>query len=235
MHHYRNSSLRRYNPCGRRYPRYFQRNPCTWDSRNNPLPAGMRSEIRHLHFQGKTPKEIADYLNNVRGGYFLRYPDQHRDVSESHVLYELRKSDIYPLKNPSRLFCKQCQQMLMPLERSDEACGLCRIKTSMKRRNPYRRNPDIEIIFRMNLKTGKKDIIIDYQSDEDAMRHEHERDHKKLVENLIGEGLIEAAEVGEVVIKREEAPPPPITGKQTEPPEKGAVATRKRRFKRRKR
>ena len=98
------------------------------------------------------------------------------------------------------------------------------------RRNPesYRRNPDIEIIFRMNLKTGKKDIIIDVHSDEDTLAHEHERDHRKIVEQLIGQGIISAAEVGEVTIKRGGKVPAPLKGKKKEePPEKKAISTRK--------
>lgn len=61
---------------------------------------------------------------------------------------------------------------------------------------------NIEIRFRMNMRTGKKDIFIDVESDDDAMRHEHERDHKKIVERIIGQGLIEAEEVGEIVVER---------------------------------
>jgi hypothetical protein len=60
----------------------------------------------------------------------------------------------------------------------------------------------IEIRFRMNIATGKKDIIVDVESDEDAMRHEHERDHRRIVERLIGQGLIEAGEVGEIKVER---------------------------------
>ena len=99
------------------------------------------------------------------------------------------------------------------------------------RRNPnnYRRNPEIEIIFKMNMKTGKKDIIIDVHSDSDTLAHEHERDHKKIVEQLIGQGIVSAAEVGEVTIKRGGKVPAPLKGKK-EPPatEKKAISTRKK-------
>lgn len=61
---------------------------------------------------------------------------------------------------------------------------------------------DIQIRFRMNMETGKKDILIEYDSDEDAMRHEHERDHRRIVERIVGEGLIEAEEVGEIQVER---------------------------------
>lgn len=61
---------------------------------------------------------------------------------------------------------------------------------------------EIEIRFRMNMESGKKDILIEYESDEDAMRHEHEKDHRSIVERIIGQGLIEADEVGEVIVER---------------------------------
>jgi hypothetical protein len=54
----------------------------------------------------------------------------------------------------------------------------------------------------MNLRTGKKDIIIDLNSDDDVLRHEHEKHHRKLIQELVGSGLIDAAEVGEVIITR---------------------------------
>ena len=76
---------------------------------------------------------------------------------------------------------------------------------------------EISIRFRMNMATGKKDIYIDYESDEDAMRHEHEKGHKGIVERIIGAGLIEADEVGEIVVERSapgqlvETPETPVT------------------------
>ena len=64
---------------------------------------------------------------------------------------------------------------------------------------------DIEIRFRMNLETGKKDIFIDFESDEDAMRHEHERDHKRIIQQLIEEGVLNEDEVGDVTVERVDA------------------------------
>lgn len=61
---------------------------------------------------------------------------------------------------------------------------------------------EIEIRFRMNLKTGKKDIVIDFHGDEDLMRHEHEKKHRDIVQRLVGEGILGADEVGEVVVER---------------------------------
>lgn len=76
----------------------------------------------------------------------------------------------------------------------------------------------IEIRFRMNLKTGKKDILIDFESDEDAMRHEHERDHRRVIERLVGQGVLQADEAGEVVVQRK-APGQPAAAPAEQGPE----------------
>jgi hypothetical protein len=86
---------------------------------------------------------------------------------------------------------------------------------------------EIQIRFRMNMESGKKDILIEYESDEDAMRHEHEKDHRNIVERIVGEGLIEAEEVGEVIVERsqpgQEVARP--SGEQQEPPQQQATST----------
>lgn len=61
---------------------------------------------------------------------------------------------------------------------------------------------EISIRFRMNMETGKKDIVIEFESDEDAMRHEHEKRHRQIVEQLVGQGVLAADEVGEVTVER---------------------------------
>lgn len=52
--------------------------------------------------------------------------------------------------------------------------------------------------------TGKKNIIVSVRSDDELLPMEHEQQHRQLVERLIGLGLVEAAELGTVVIEREE-------------------------------
>jgi hypothetical protein len=79
----------------------------------------------------------------------------------------------------------------------------------------------IEIRFRMNMRTGKKDILIDFESDEDAMRHEHERAHKKIIERLVGEGVLTENEAGEIIIQRA-APGQPVASPET-PRQEGQV------------
>ena len=65
---------------------------------------------------------------------------------------------------------------------------------------------EIRIRFRMNLETGKRDIVVEYDSDEDQLRHEHEQKHRDIVKKLVGEGVLGADEVGEVTVERVPVP-----------------------------
>ena len=63
---------------------------------------------------------------------------------------------------------------------------------------------EMTIRLRCDPATGKKDIIISLRSDEDALPHEHEEMHQQLVNKLIQGGVLKAAELGKVVVEREE-------------------------------
>ena len=52
--------------------------------------------------------------------------------------------------------------------------------------------------------TNKKNIIISLSSDADAMPHEHEQQHRALVEKLLEQGILKASELGKVIVEREE-------------------------------
>jgi hypothetical protein len=52
--------------------------------------------------------------------------------------------------------------------------------------------------------TGKKNIIVSMKSDEDALPHEHEQQHRNLVDKLIEGGILKAEEVGSITVTREE-------------------------------
>ena len=52
--------------------------------------------------------------------------------------------------------------------------------------------------------TGKKNVIIAYESESDAMPMEHEDEHRHLVDQLIEGGALSAAELGKIVVEREE-------------------------------
>lgn len=47
---------------------------------------------------------------------------------------------------------------------------------------------EIRISFRYNEKTGEKDIVVDFESDSDLMRHEHEKKHRQFIGQLIPDG-----------------------------------------------
>lgn len=51
--------------------------------------------------------------------------------------------------------------------------------------------------------TGKKNVIVGYESDADALPMEHEDDHKRLLEKLMAGGVIKGDEIGNIKITRE--------------------------------
>lgn len=55
--------------------------------------------------------------------------------------------------------------------------------------------------------TGKKDIVVTLRSDDDALPHEHEQQHRALVDRLVEGGLLKAGEIGRVIVEREEETP----------------------------
>ena len=74
------------------------------------------------------------------------------------------------------------------------------------------------IRLRCDPATGKKDIIVSLRSDEDALPHEHEQQHRALVDKLIEGGIVKANELGKVVIEREQeeaTPVPPVSSDPT--------------------
>lgn len=67
--------------------------------------------------------------------------------------------------------------------------------------------PEAVLTLKMNPKTGERTLVINYESDPDALSYEHEDDHRAFVETLLGRPLSEVADRLEV--KR--APPHPLT------------------------
>lgn len=45
---------------------------------------------------------------------------------------------------------------------------------------------EVTLRLRHNPKTGVREIVVHYESDDDALAHEHERDHRAMVEDLLG-------------------------------------------------
>lgn len=58
----------------------------------------------------------------------------------------------------------------------------------------------VKMVF--NKKTGKKDILIDYDGDESSLPIEHEREHRQIVEHLLGKGVLRPEDVGNVSVAR---------------------------------
>ena len=54
---------------------------------------------------------------------------------------------------------------------------------------------EVSIRFRHNPKTGKRELLIEYESEADLLPHEHERDHRALAEKLIGQPLGDDVEI----------------------------------------
>jgi FtsH ternary system domain X3-analog len=74
---------------------------------------------------------------------------------------------------------------------------------------------EMTIQLRIDPNTGKKDIVISLDSDADMLPHEHEEQHRKLVEKLIEGGMIQASELGKIVVQREEETPLPASRQET--------------------
>lgn len=65
---------------------------------------------------------------------------------------------------------------------------------------------DVTIRFRHNPKTGKRELLISYDSEEDALPHEHERDHRAVVEKVLGRAIGDDETVVVERTKKESAP-----------------------------
>ncbi|NVJ20325.1 MULTISPECIES: hypothetical protein [Myxococcus] len=55
----------------------------------------------------------------------------------------------------------------------------------------------------VNPQTGRKDVVIQYESDSDALPMEHEEEHRRLVDQLIAGGALKASEVGRIIVQRD--------------------------------
>jgi len=62
---------------------------------------------------------------------------------------------------------------------------------------------EMTIRLEIDPQSGKKNVVISYRSDEDALPLEHEEDHRRLVDRLIEGGALSAADLGQIVIERE--------------------------------
>jgi hypothetical protein len=63
--------------------------------------------------------------------------------------------------------------------------------------------PEMTIRLIPDPTTGKKNIIISLRGDEDALPHEHEQMHRKLVEKVLSGNRIQMEEIGQITVERE--------------------------------
>lgn len=64
---------------------------------------------------------------------------------------------------------------------------------------------EVTIRLRHNPRTGEREVVIHYESESDALPHEHERDHRALAEALLGQpldNLLGGVKVDRVIVER---------------------------------
>ena len=59
--------------------------------------------------------------------------------------------------------------------------------------------PDLILKLRVDPVTGKREVVVDYTSDSDALPMEHEDDHRRLADKVVDGGL----KSGKVTVSRE--------------------------------
>ncbi len=64
---------------------------------------------------------------------------------------------------------------------------------------------EVTIRLRHNPKTGERELVVDYESEDDALPFEHERDHREMVEAVIGRPLSDLPQAASVVRDGEQA------------------------------
>lgn len=61
---------------------------------------------------------------------------------------------------------------------------------------------EIKIRFKFDTTTGRKEIVVEYESDSDRLPVEHEKRHRDIVEQLVGRGILKPDEAGNVRVER---------------------------------
>lgn len=67
------------------------------------------------------------------------------------------------------------------------------------------RMAELVIHLQIDPETGKKNLLIEYESDSDMLPIEHEEEHRRLVDQIVEGGMVKAEDLGKVVIKRDGA------------------------------
>jgi hypothetical protein len=64
---------------------------------------------------------------------------------------------------------------------------------------------EVTIRLVVDAATGKKNVVVGYDSDSSSLPMEHEEDHKKFVERLLEATGLSPDDLGEIIVEREEA------------------------------
>jgi hypothetical protein len=83
---------------------------------------------------------------------------------------------------------------------------------------------DLTLRLRVDPKTGRREIVIDYSSDSDALPFEHEEEHRQLAEKVVNGGLKNNPKVE--VSRQEEAEAAATPGAAEEQPAATPTATK---------
>ncbi len=62
---------------------------------------------------------------------------------------------------------------------------------------------ELNIRLQIDPETGKKNLIIEYDSDSDMLPIEHEEEHRRLINELVEGGMVKAEDLGKVVVRRD--------------------------------
>jgi hypothetical protein len=76
---------------------------------------------------------------------------------------------------------------------------------------------EVTIRLRHNRKTQERELVVHYESDADALPHEHERDHQRIAEELLGARLGELMNTHQIDRVVVETAPPQIANAEPEP------------------
>jgi hypothetical protein len=80
---------------------------------------------------------------------------------------------------------------------------------------------ELVIHLQIDPETGKKNLIIEYESDSDMLPHEHEEEHRRLLDQVVEGGMVKAEDLGKVVIRRAGAEVVEIEPSQAEQTDEG--------------
>jgi hypothetical protein len=75
---------------------------------------------------------------------------------------------------------------------------------------------EVTLRLRHNPATGERELVIHYESEDDALPHEHERAHREIVEKILGRAIGEDERV--VVERSRAARPAEATASRDESP-----------------